>query len=784
MKKKRRGRLLALAMAMILSLTACGETQTDGGQALTERAYRSSFLDLESLERYSLAAAGLDGEEIFLVGVARQAKTGIARSALFRVTPEGTVRQLREKTEPDPDTSSIFESVALGPEGTVWILDRRFTRSEAGGTAGDDGRTVLLRQIDAAGGELRSADVTETVLSGGTDGAALDGQGNCYLLGGGKLTVLAPDGGTRFALEDESLLGGAPALLSDGNMGVLCRRAAGPAGEGDVYTVRTVDREKAAWGPAYELPSESPAGQYVALFGGSGDYLFYATIDQYLYGWNGETGRAERLLSWTRSNINPSGVSFCGMLPDSRPVAMAQTWTDWGVTDGLAVLTESDSLPERTVLTFAGMKISSDQWERIFRFNNLQTEYFIEARDYGDYSTASDLFGGITLLLTEIGAGKVPDILDTSNLPMRQLAAKGMLEDLWPYIDADPDLGRDRLMTHVLETDQVNGGLYEVFGQFTIDTVAGSRDAVGDRTAWTLEDLQAALDTMPAGCGIFSPYDTQEGTLLALLNYMEAQYVDWPAGTCSFDSDSFRSLLALCRMLPADFDWSAAPALDNVSARLREGRQMLLPYTLGLQGFDDVRVLESVFGSEVSFVGYPMADGSAGSCFDIWKEGLAISSQCADKAGAWSFVRQILLPPALSGELTEEERREELWLRFGSDAFPVNRELFELLKEFSMAPDRMTPTAAQAEAGLTEQDLWTHLSCEGEKVVVAAPMTQAEFDQLMELYHAVDSMDQTNRDIRTIILSQAAPYFAGDVTLDEAVRNIQLRAALYVSEQK
>lgn len=76
MKKKRRGRLLALAMAMILSLTACGETQTDGGQALTERAYRSSFLDLESLERYSLAAAGLDGEEIFLVGVAARQRPG------------------------------------------------------------------------------------------------------------------------------------------------------------------------------------------------------------------------------------------------------------------------------------------------------------------------------------------------------------------------------------------------------------------------------------------------------------------------------------------------------------------------------------------------------------------------------------------------------------------------------------------------------------------------------------------------------------------------------------
>ena len=558
---------LILAAALVLSLAACGETQTHGGEAALpegigfQRApfYQAEEILLPESAGYVAGSCG-DGEKLYYLLEDEDRAMTLYRADLAA----DTVEELPDFASAPADSEPRPFPRGLTPDGAggLWLLETQtvFTydlpadfdeeKDSKYQYRSDREDRAFLRRLDGGSGrEIESRELTGltpdfweqwqgdwTVDSGGIFSGELtvDRDGGCFVVRPGSLTALDQSGNPLLTLEDPALTAEQPPVrLADGGVAALCRVSReDPRGMVDVYTARAVDLEKGCWGPAYELPSESPAGQYVALFGGSGDYLFYATIDQYLYGWNGETGRAERLLSWTRSNINPSGVSFCGMLPDSRPVAMAQTWTDWGVTDGLAVLTESDSLPERTVLTFAGMKISSDQWERIFRFNSLQTEYFIEARDYGDYSTASDLFGGITLLLTEIGAGKVPDILDTSNLPMRQLAAKGMLEDLWPYIDADPDLGRDRLMTHVLETDQVNGGLYEVFGQFTIDTVAGSRDAVGDRTAWTLEDLQAALDTMPAGCGIFSPYDTQEGTLLALLNYMEAQYVDWPAGTC------------------------------------------------------------------------------------------------------------------------------------------------------------------------------------------------------------------------------------------------------------
>ena len=63
-------------------------------------------------------------------------------------------------------------------------------------------------------------------------------------------------------------------------------------------------------------------------------------------------------------------------------------------------------------------------------------------------------------------------------------------------------------------------------------------------------------------------------------------------------------------------------------------------------------------------------------------------------------------------------------------------------------------------------------------------MTQEEYDQFMELYEAAEGFSEYDYNIRTIVVTQAAPYFAGDVTLDEAVRNIQLRAELYVGEQK
>ena len=54
-------------------------------------------------------------------------------------------------------------------------------------------------------------------------------------------------------------------------------------------------------------------------------------------------------------------------------------------------------------------------------------------------------------LATEIVTGNMPDIVCLDGLSSRSLETSGYLENLWPYIDEDPALGRENLMLRPLQ---------------------------------------------------------------------------------------------------------------------------------------------------------------------------------------------------------------------------------------------------------------------------------------------------------------------------------------------
>lgn len=61
-------------------------------------------------------------------------------------------------------------------------------------------------------------------------------------------------------------------------------------------------------------------------------------------------------------------------------------------------------------------------------------------------------------------------------------------------------------------------------------------------------------------------------------------------------------------------------------------------------------------------------------------------------------------------------------------------------------------------------------------------ITQEEYDQLMELYEAIDTLYSENSSVAVITKEVAAAYFAGDKSLDETAAQIQSRVNLYLSE--
>lgn len=95
-----------------------------------------------------------------------------------------------------------------------------------------------------------------------------------------------------------------------------------------------------------------------------------------------------------------------------------------------------DPEPEPGVTTLIYAQISEDRVDRewLERFNREhEGEVQIEVRDYSQMSEGGQQ--GMDLLMTEIAAGKVPDIIElgtsgeTTELPYRKLAEQGFLED-------------------------------------------------------------------------------------------------------------------------------------------------------------------------------------------------------------------------------------------------------------------------------------------------------------------------------------------------------------------
>ena len=62
--------------------------------------------------------------------------------------------------------------------------------------------------------------------------------------------------------------------------------------------------------------------------------------------------------------------------------------------------------------------------------------------------------------------------------------------------------------------------------------------------------------------------------------------------------------------------------------------------------------------------------------------------------------------------------------------------------------------------------------------------SQSEYDQIMELYNAIDSVYSYDTKIFEIVTDVAGSYFAGDKPLEDTASLIQNRVNTYVNESR
>ena len=419
-----------------------------------------------------------------------------------------------------------------------------------------------------------------------------------------------------------------------------------------------------------------------------------------------------------------------------------------------------DPEPEPGVTTLIYAQISEDGVDRewLERFNREhEGEVQIEVRDYSQTSEGGQQ--GMDLLMTEIAAGKVPDIIElgtsgeTTELPYRKLAEQGFLEDLWPYIENDMGLGRVGVIEAPLKAAEVDGGLYTVFEGFRLHTLTGAKAVVGDRTGWTVEDLLEAFETMPEGSVIletYEDYSVQQHLLASFLYGFSDLFIDLESRQCYFDGELFRAILDLVKRVPDECWWHPFYASQEDRKYEYHDRQMdglVMLDDTSFWRFFSIRDANLYFG-EATCIGYPVGDGSSGVYLEPSGIKLAMSSTCADKDAAWQYIRWLITP----------KLKEYAW------GFPVNKKLHNR--------ERGWVIRAQHRIKLSDG-----------RQVYDDPVTREQLEYVTSLFDTNRSSILLDKEVRDIVLDTAGAYFAGDRDLEQTVQMLNSRVGLYLNEQ-
>ncbi|MDO4566774.1 MAG: extracellular solute-binding protein [Oscillospiraceae bacterium] len=579
--------------------------------------------------------------------------------------------------------------------------------------------------------ELSSLGVAQ---GGYPEALAFDSGGILYMLwsnpkAGGSVSALDVSGDTPRELFKLST-GDTPKLARAGE-----RVFVGSARDG-VYELQAIDAEAQSWANSQSVDADA-----YGLAGGA-DGKLYLTIGGEVYSLYPGDGALTKLFSLTEMGV--SAGFACGALSDGTPIVLSYESGGYYVPPTLS-LARIEEAPAGgvTTLRLATTDVMSVR-QAVLDFNESSDDVKIELVDYSVYNSEYGDTAGALRLATEIITGNAPDIYSLYDLPFAQYAAKGLLENLYPYIEADPELDRADFLSSIFAASEYDGKLMALVPSFTIQTMIARADMLPASGTWTLEDM-ARLMTENPDAAQFDVGFGRDDFLRYVVEHYGASFIDWESGTCAFDSPEFVAVLELAENVRENIGTGYEYEAHAVSA----GAQLFSFYTV--YSFSDADHFRT-FGAEVSAPGFPSSQGGGNSVVPALS--LGISSACADKNAAWSFLRGFLL---------------ESYQLDVVNGFPISKAALEAKAQRYRD---IRPEGKEVKADYGSAGIFT---------VIYDP--ERDNAETLSIIDSARSLRAPDKALEEIIMDEAAAYFAGDKSAEETAKTIQSRVSIYLSEQ-
>lgn len=418
---------------------------------------------------------------------------------------------------------------------------------------------------------------------------------------------------------------------------------------------------------------------------------------------------------------------------------------------------------EVTVLTLAdiGVQPGLSLYKAVTEFNRTHQDCRVEIIDYHDENNTYD--EAVTRFQLDLARGNAPDLLVTSSVPDGAVySEKGMLCDLYAFMERDSELNRETVVPSVLRAYEENGGLYVLAPNFVLATVCGPKSIVGDKEGLSLKEFQELLAKNPNR--YLTGFPQMETALMDLLRAGMDDFIDWEKGTCNFDCEEFQELLEFIKedLVPREY------VLDSImegNAQLyqdyRSGKIML---KIGwLCDVCDYSMMKELFGEDVTLVGYPTNSGS-GTCVNLQPAEVSIMKASQNQDRAWEFLKFYCMyinpePSEVEGFSILSSRLEEQ-LQESQTTRYTNNEFGEREK---------SPRRYQSDTFHTIN-------------YYVYEATKEDADVVARIIESSDTKYGSYSAIFKIILEECAPYLAGDKKASEVSRVIQGRLSLYLAE--
>lgn len=505
------------------------------------------------------------------------------------------------------------------------------------------------------------------------------------------------------------------------------------------------------------------------------DGIMYFSNSDGLYKYDLDKNKAELLFNWLNVDIDGNNISNFYIMEDGNLIVLnaSQNYDESGKggntsTIELATIDKKkySESKQKKRLTLAANYISEDIRQQILKYNKTNEDYHIEIKTYNTYEDPQKQMN------LDIISGIVPDIIELNGLSKDTYVKKGLLTDLYPFMEKDNEVQKEDFVDSILSVNEHDGKLYYMPTSFSIAAMVGSKKMFGDMEGWTYEEMEEKYKELPKG-GIFMEGMTSEWFIQNMISSQMKDFINFETGEVNLDSDEFIHMLEFSKNFQTSDEYikeqeeNGWKSEEDIYKLVKSGK--LLLRNMYLYDFSDIQVNEKLYKSQGGYtvISQPSKDKNNKLAMGAGDACLAISEKCDDKEGAWKFLRNLY---------TYEYQKKA----FKYNGFPVRKDALDKKIEYAMATKKYKDDDG-TEVIPIQGDSYSFDSF----TVELKPYTKEHMDLFRSMVDRIgkeNSYDTFYNDITKMIDEETKAFFAGDKTAKEIAEILQSRVKIYVSE--